>query len=186
MGTAERRTEIMRILCRRRHETISNLAETFGVSRRTIQRDVEILSITQPLYTQSGSHSVDKMRCLEEGLPYWEDEMPSDTVKTRVEARLNGGNNRIYGMMTHTCPIDYLPTEMFMSTHQNTQIKRKPRNAKSKQLFKPDIDRSTENWLGTLEQRLDYTVWYCGHYHIDKCIDKIHMMYHEIQPLHNK
>ncbi len=133
-----------------------------------------------------GSHSVDKIRCLEEGLPYWEDEMPDDAIKTQVEARLNGENNCIYGMMTHTCPIEYLPTEMFMSTRQNAQIKRKPRKEKLKRLFKPDIDRSTENWLGTLEQRLDYTVWYCGHYHIDKNIDKIHMMYHEIQPLHNK
>lgn len=39
MGTAERRTEIMRVLCRRRHETISNLADEFGVSTRTILRD---------------------------------------------------------------------------------------------------------------------------------------------------
>ena len=54
MGTAERRAEIMRILCRRRHETISNLAEEFGVSTRTIQRDVEVLSITEPIYTQYG------------------------------------------------------------------------------------------------------------------------------------
>ena len=89
-------------------------------------------------------------------------------------------------MLTHTCPIQYLPTEMFMSTRQNAQIKRKPRKAKSKRLFQPDIDRSTENWLGTLEQRLDYTVWYCGHYHIDKNIDKIHMLYNAIQPLHNQ
>lgn len=56
MGTAERRAEIMRILCRRRHETISNLAEEFGVSTRTIQRDVEILSITEPIYTQCGRY----------------------------------------------------------------------------------------------------------------------------------
>ncbi len=56
MGTAERRTEIMRILCRRRHETISNLAETFGVSTRTILRDIEVLSITEPIYTQCGRY----------------------------------------------------------------------------------------------------------------------------------
>lgn len=56
MGTAERRMEIMRILCRRRHETISNLAEEFGVSTRTIQRDVEVLSITEPIYTQCGRY----------------------------------------------------------------------------------------------------------------------------------
>ena len=56
MGTAERRTEIMRVLCRRRHETISNLAEEFGVSTRTILRDVEVLSVTEPIYTQCGRY----------------------------------------------------------------------------------------------------------------------------------
>lgn len=56
MGTAERRAEMMRILCRRRHETISNLAEEFGVSTRTILRDVEALSITEPIYTKCGRY----------------------------------------------------------------------------------------------------------------------------------
>ena len=56
MGTAERRMEVMRILCRRRHETISNLAEEFGVSTRTILRDVEVLSFSEPIYTQCGRY----------------------------------------------------------------------------------------------------------------------------------
>jgi len=56
MGTAERRCEIMKVLCRRRHETIYNLACEFGVSTRTIQRDIEILSATEPIYTQSGRY----------------------------------------------------------------------------------------------------------------------------------
>lgn len=56
MGTAERRVEIMRILCRRRHETIFNLAEEFGVSQRTILRDIEVLSVTEPIYTQCGRY----------------------------------------------------------------------------------------------------------------------------------
>lgn len=131
-----------------------------------------------------GAHSVDKMRCLEEDKPFWEDEMPDDSIKAKVEEKLTLENNKIYGMMTHTCPIDCLPTEMFMSTRQNAVIKRKPRKAKSKKLFKPDIDRTTEEWLGKLEKQLDYAVWYCGHYHIDKQIDKIQMMYHDIKPLH--
>ena len=131
-----------------------------------------------------GTHSVDKMRCLEEGTPFWYDEMPDDTVKATVEQNLQNEGNKIYGMMTHTCPIDYLPTEMFMSTRQNASIKRKPRKAKSKKLFKPDIDRSTEIWLGELEKKLDYEVWFCGHYHVDKQIDKIQMMWRDIRPLH--
>lgn len=56
MGTAERRYEIMKILCRHRYETMSNLASELGVSVRTIQRDIEILSRAEPIYTQSGKY----------------------------------------------------------------------------------------------------------------------------------
>lgn len=56
MGTAERRRELLRILCRRGHETIKKLANELGVSERTIQRDVEILSMSEPIYTQSGRY----------------------------------------------------------------------------------------------------------------------------------
>ena len=56
MGTAERRYEIMKILCRRRYETIRNLASEFGVSMRTVQRDIESLSRTEPIYTQTGKY----------------------------------------------------------------------------------------------------------------------------------
>lgn len=131
-----------------------------------------------------GAHSVDKIKCLKEDKPFWEDEMPDDATKAKVEAALIEENNEIYGMMTHTCPINYLPTEMFMSTRQNAVVKRKPRKVKLKKLFKPDIDRSTEKWLGELEKKLNYEVWFCGHYHIDKRLDKVCMMCHEIRPLH--
>ena len=56
MGTAERRYEIMKILCRRRNDTICNLASEFGVSMRTIQRDIEVLSRAEPIYTQPGKY----------------------------------------------------------------------------------------------------------------------------------
>ena len=56
MGTAERRYEIMKILCRRRYETIRNLASEFGVSMRTVQRDIEALSMSEPIYTRFGKY----------------------------------------------------------------------------------------------------------------------------------
>ena len=40
MGTAERRLEILKYLCKYRHATMPQLAEKFGVSIRTIQRDI--------------------------------------------------------------------------------------------------------------------------------------------------
>lgn len=55
-GATERRSEIMKILCRRRSETVGNLAFEFGVSERTIRRDIEVLSLSEPIYTQSGRY----------------------------------------------------------------------------------------------------------------------------------
>ena len=131
-----------------------------------------------------GAHSVDKIKCLHNHLPYYEDEMPNDYIKTAVEDTLRKHDHSVYGMMTHTCPAKYLPVEMFMSTRQNADAKRKRSKIKSTEVFQPDIDRSTEEWLDHLEDQLDYTVWFCGHYHIDKQIDKIQMLCHEIRPLH--
>lgn len=131
-----------------------------------------------------GAHSVDKQRCLELGLPYWNDEMPNNATKTKVKKALEKENFQIYGIMTHTCPIKYLPTEMFIST--NRKIKNRKRKKPRKSQYKLDIDRTTERWLGKMESNITYSVWFCGHYHIDKQIDKIHMLHNDIRLLHQK
>lgn len=54
METAERRTALLKLLCRRRYETTKNLAMEFGVSERTIRRDIETLSLRESIYTKPG------------------------------------------------------------------------------------------------------------------------------------
>ena len=55
MGASkERRGAIMEVLCARRHETRGNLANEFGVSKRTIEYDVQSLSLDYPIYTTQG------------------------------------------------------------------------------------------------------------------------------------
>ena len=54
LRTTERRISILRILCERRKETLENLAFELEVSRNTIQRDIEVLSLTYPIYTSQG------------------------------------------------------------------------------------------------------------------------------------
>lgn len=99
-----------------------------------------------------GAHSVDKMRCIEENKPFFADEMPNDVIKARVENRLAAENNSIYGMMTHTCPIDYLPTEMFMSTKQNAEIKRKPKKQNPKNYSSPILTVQLRNGSAGLKR----------------------------------
>ncbi len=59
MGTAERRLEILKYLCKFRKATMPRLAEMFGVSVRTIQRDIFEIEATfhVPLDVRSGKYN---------------------------------------------------------------------------------------------------------------------------------
>ena len=56
------------------------------------------------------------------------------------------------------------------------------------QLYRPfagvdqsKVDKSTEEWLDTIEDRLDYKRWYCGHYHTDKKVDRLTIMFESVE-----
>ena len=57
MSASERRRQIIMLLCRRRKETIQNLASEFEVSERTIRRDIEELTLSYPIETICGRYS---------------------------------------------------------------------------------------------------------------------------------
>ena len=69
-------------------------------------------------------------------------------------------------MLTHTCPLKYEPTEVFLSG-----------------IPQSSIDTSTEEWLNTIEEKLDYKKWYCGHFHTEKRIDKLQIMFEDYDVL---
>ena len=52
----ERCFQIMEKLCEEKHISIGRLAMDFSVSRRTIARDIEVLSALFPIYTTMGSY----------------------------------------------------------------------------------------------------------------------------------
>lgn len=56
MTAFERRKAIMQILRLRKYEKVDNLAFQFSVTPRTIKRDVEMLSLTESIYTQQGRY----------------------------------------------------------------------------------------------------------------------------------
>lgn len=53
---SERRDAIINVLCDRRQDTISNLAQEFGVSIRTIKYDIEELTLAHPIETKRGKY----------------------------------------------------------------------------------------------------------------------------------
>ena len=103
-----------------------------------------------------GAYSVDKYYRLKKGFRWFADEQPSKETKALVESRLAARDWKIDQILTHTCPLRYTPTEAFLScVDQNT------------------VDNSTEAWLDAIEEKTEYSRWLCGHWHIDKCIDKV-------------
>ena len=111
-----------------------------------------------------GAYSVDKWYRLQRGIQWFADEQPSDEIKARVEERLAAENWQVDAVLTHTCPLRYTPTEAFLSFVDQSSV-----------------DNSTELWLDAVEERLDYKTWYCGHWHINKRIDKMHFLFKEIE-----
>ncbi len=93
-SAVERRQSILELMCERRHETIDNLAFEFGVDRRTIRRDIEVLSISYPLYTTKGTgggvHVVDGYRL---GRKYMSDKQTE--LLERLAAKLTGNDFQI-------------------------------------------------------------------------------------------
>jgi predicted phosphodiesterase len=111
-----------------------------------------------------GAYSIDKFFRLERGGHWWENEQPSDEIKERVENALKDANWQVDTVFSHTCPLKYEPTEGFLpGIDQST------------------VDKSTEEWLDSIESRLHYKQWYCGHYHITKKIDKMVFMFKDFR-----
>jgi 3-oxoacid CoA-transferase subunit A len=109
-----------------------------------------------------GAYSIDK-HYRTAGVDWWDDEQPDEFVKARVETRLETEKWRVDMVFSHTCPYKFMPREAFLpGIDQQT------------------VDNSTEKWLGTIEERLTYSAWYCGHFHIDKFDGRMRFMQNDI------
>lgn len=116
-----------------------------------------------------GAYSVDKYYRLKYGINWFSDEMPSSTIKENVENMLSALDNTVDIFLSHTCPLKYRPVETFLPF-----------------IDQSSVDISTERWFDEIEQHLRYKYWYCGHYHINKTIDKMRFLFEDIVELpHN-
>lgn len=113
-----------------------------------------------------GAYSVDKKYRLERGLHWFADEQPDQNTKNYVESQLEKHSWKIDIVLSHTAPIKYEPTEVFLPGIDQSKV-----------------DKTTEQWLDSIEDRLDYQYWCCGHYHTSKRIDKMRFMFHDFDKL---
>lgn len=112
-----------------------------------------------------GAYSIDRYS----RTPYvswWPDEQPSDEIMSNVQMQLTKEYWDVNVVFSHTCPLKYIPREEFLpNINQDT------------------VDRSTEEWLDSIEDRLKYDIWYCGHWHTDKRDGNIVFMFEDYREL---
>ncbi len=113
-----------------------------------------------------GAYSVDKAYRLFNGEPWFINEQPSEEIKAYVEAQLEKLGGRVDIILSHTCPLEYEPKEVFL-----------------KGINQLEVDKSTEEWLDKIEKKTHYKKWYCGHFHTEKRIDKIQFMFEDFEVL---
>ena len=111
-----------------------------------------------------GAYSVDKHYRLARGWGWWPDEQPSDEVRKKVEAALAAVDWKVDTVLSHTVPLRYEPTEVFLPFIDQSRV-----------------DKSTEIWLDSIERRLAYRRWYAGHYHTEKEIDRLTLLFESIR-----
>lgn len=110
-----------------------------------------------------GAYSVDKKVRLMYGFDWWPDEQPSEEIKRDVELKLDELEWKVDVVLSHTTPLKYEPVEVFL-----------------KGIDQSRVDKSTEEWLDGIEDRLEYGKWYCEYYHTVKKIDRVKLMFENV------
>ena len=113
-----------------------------------------------------GAYSIDKYYRLMHFAPWFETEQPSEEIKAYVESQLEKVNWTVDVVFTHTVPKQYEPTWAFIPGYDQSRV-----------------DKSTEEWLDTIEQNLSYERWYAGHYHVESQEGPIRIMFNDYEEL---
>lgn len=119
-----------------------------------------------------GAYSVDKHIILQLNIAgnnnykWFEDEQLSKEEMKAAESALGRLNWNVDYVFTHTCPDKYIPREKFIPSIDQSKV-----------------DNTMEHWLGSIEDRLIYSKWFCGHWHTDKITGRMRFMYKDIIPL---
>lgn len=125
-------------------------------------KDGEIFELNdKKVFCCGGAYSVDKFYRLENHLSWFEDEqLTSDEMDTIFNAIKD---KKFDYVVTHTCPLRYIPTEMFLPMVDQSKV-----------------DNTMERWLDKVFDNIEFKKWYCGHYHTNKSIDNIRFLFNDI------
>ena len=132
-------------------------------------KDGEIYNIDgRRFLTIGGAYSVDKWYRLRTGRQWFANEQLSKDERAQILEKVTG--QEVDFILTHTCPLQFQPTELFIQGIDESAI-----------------DKEMEIWLTEVEEKVTYGNFLFGHYHADKEIRPgVQMLYNDIIELVQK
>jgi 3-oxoacid CoA-transferase subunit A len=95
-----------------------------------------------------GAYSVDKYFRLANGWSWFKDEQMTEKERKDGLDLINKNFKNYDIVLSHTCPISYEPTDLFISSIDQNMV-----------------DKTTEKYLEQIEHELKYKLWCWGHFH---------------------
>ena len=111
-----------------------------------------------------GAYSVDKWYRLAGRGRWFESEQPTKEIKEYVEQTCEKNDWKVDIVLTHTCPTETEPRHLFLPF-----------------IDQESVDKSTEQWLQTIADRLTFKKWYFGHFHGDWENGNYEMLFEKIK-----
>ena len=112
-----------------------------------------------------GAYSVDKWYRLGMGYQWFPQEQLTTDEMATIETNIKGQHFDF--VLSHTCPISWEPVDLFL-----------------RGIDQSSVDKSMEQWLDSLKDKIDWTVWLFGHYHADRLERPgVEMFYREIEDM---
>lgn len=101
-----------------------------------------------------GAYSVDKEYRLMKGWHWFSDEQLTDIEMNTCYNKFKG--NHFDLILTHTCPYDWRPTDLFLSSIDQSKV-----------------DNSMEKFLQIISENIKWKNWFWGHYHRNRIYPSI-------------
>jgi 3-oxoacid CoA-transferase subunit A len=117
-------------------------------------------------YTAAEAETADPKKC-----GWFKDEL---LTKEEMDAiTLKATDKRYEFVLSHTCPMSWEPTDLFLRGIDQTQV-----------------DKSMEIWMDELKEHIDWRVWLFGHFHADRierpCVEQMYTDYENIETIWNR
>lgn len=123
------------------------------------------------VYVIGGAYSVDKQYRLERGYTWFDDEQLDFTEQKLCIEEIRNLPGVVDFVFTHTCPLSWEPNDLFLNG-----------------IDQRNVDKTMEDFLDEVKERLVWDVWLFGHYHADRlerpCVQQMYTNIEDINQLY--